>query len=454
MYLLEYVFIMLVIRLIKILIDVDYCNIFFKADSKRARWIVCIIVYVAAAFTDIILDSIFISIIEAFIVIYVIMQVYSGTLDKKILFASMNVALECIADMGTSYILPGSSSVQDVAGNYDIELWYYLPRQFITIMLFYFLVIIVKNIYRTREYSDMSYNWLFFMLLAIVSIGVWYIIARGLISTEGGMICVGASLLIMNMVSYKLYESVVDAYRYEKENEKLKEQMDIYECQISTNIENDRVVRSLRHDMKLHLEELQMLAAGKRYDELESYLSAMTEAAKPLYNMVGTGNPSVDGILDYMCAKAQDKGVTVKRKLRIPEDVSLSAYDMNIILGNLLENAIENTLKTDNPYIELTLKYQSGTIYMNVTNTCISDQKVENGKYLTTKTDEEKNMHNKEVVSEGFSIAGRHKSGEHGYGLDNVKRCVDKYSGTMKLNCKDDVFIAEVLIYVPVQSSK
>lgn len=145
MYLLEYVFIMLVIRLIKILIDVDYCNIFFKADSKRARWIVCIIVYVAAAFTDIIFDSIFISIIEAFIVIYVIMQVYSGTLDKKILFASMNVALECIADMGTSYILPGSSSIQDVAGNYDIELGYYLPRQFITIMLFYFLV---RSVYK------------------------------------------------------------------------------------------------------------------------------------------------------------------------------------------------------------------------------------------------------------------------------------------------------------------
>ena len=31
------------------------------------------------------------------------------------------------------------------------------------------------------------------------------------------------------MVSYKLYESVSDAYRYEKEYEKLKEQMDIYE---------------------------------------------------------------------------------------------------------------------------------------------------------------------------------------------------------------------------------
>lgn len=79
----------------------------------------------------------------------------------------MNVALECIADMGTSYILPGSSSIQDVAGNYDIELGYYLPRQFITIMLFYFLVIVVKNIYRTREYSDMSYNWLFLCFLPL-----------------------------------------------------------------------------------------------------------------------------------------------------------------------------------------------------------------------------------------------------------------------------------------------
>ena len=75
------------------------------------------------------------------------------------------------------------------------------------------------------------------------------------------------------MVSYKLYESVSDAYRYEKEYEKLKEQMDIYECQISTSIENDRVVRSLRHDMKLHLEELKLLAAGRKYDELENYIS-------------------------------------------------------------------------------------------------------------------------------------------------------------------------------------
>lgn len=195
------------------------------------------------------------------------MQAYSGALDKKVLFASMNVALECIADMGTSYIMSDGivmSSINNYNASGNMEIYYYFPEQFVSIMLFYFLIIIVKNIYRTKEYDDMSYNWLYFMLLAVMSIGVWYIIARGLILTQEGLICVGAALLVMNMVSYKLYESVSDAYRYEKEYEKLKEQMDIYECQISTSIENDRVVRSLRHDMKLHLEELKLLGSRQK----------------------------------------------------------------------------------------------------------------------------------------------------------------------------------------------
>jgi len=66
--------------------------------------------------------------------------------------------------------------------------------------------------------------------------------------------------------------------------------------------------------------------------------------------------------------------------------------------------------------------------------------------YLSAMTDD--NMYNEEAVSEGLSIAGRHKSGKHGYGLDNVRRCVDKYKGTMKLTCDDGKFVAEILVYV------
>ncbi len=99
--------------------------------------------------------------------------------------------------------------------------------------------------------------------------------------------------------------------------------------------------------------------------------------------------------------------------------------------------------------------YQSGPIYINVTNTCIADQKIVDGKYLTTKTDIEGNADKGYGADKADKVKqNNHNRVKHGYGLDNVKRCVDKYSGTMKLNCTGELFIAEVLLYVPVKVYK
>ena len=78
----------------------------------------------------------------------------------------------------------------------------------------------------------------------------------------------------------------------------------------------------------------------------------MTDDASVLDNMIGTGNVALDGILNYMCSKALKNNIQVTRKITVPEDAELVAYDMNIILGNLLDNAIENALKTDEPKID------------------------------------------------------------------------------------------------------
>ena len=173
--------------------------------------------------------------------------------------------------------------------------------------------------------------------------------------THDGIMFVGGALLVMNIMSYKLFEYVTNSYEYEQENMKLKEQMDIYECQISNSIANDREVRELRHDMKRHLKEIQILAAQGEYGQLNQYIQDMTDDASVLDNMIGTGNVALDGILNYMCSKALKNNIQVTRKITVPEDAELVAYDMNIILGNLLDNAIENALKTDEPKIDIVI---------------------------------------------------------------------------------------------------
>ena len=50
---------------------------------------------------------------------------------------------------------------------------------------------------------------------------------------------------------------------------------------------------------------------------------------------------SLDTVLNYMLQRAVDKKIQLNVKVVVPSDLKLSAYDMNIIFGNLLENAIE-----------------------------------------------------------------------------------------------------------------
>ena len=100
---------------------------------------------------------------------------------------------------------------------------------------------------------------------------------------------------------------------------------------------------------------------------------------------------------------------------------------MNIILGNLLDNAIENALKTDEPKIDIVIKYRMGMLRINIVNSCIHDQNIIDGRYISTKLDEIKN---------------------HGYGMINVRKCVAKYNGTVKFSNDDTRFKAEVLLYI------
>ena len=56
----------------------------------------------------------------------------------------------------------------------------------------------------------------------------------------------------------------------------------------------------------------------------------------------------------------------------VPSDLKLSAYDMNIIFGNLLENAIEAQKDVKNPSIDLEINYLMDSLVVEISNRCFS----------------------------------------------------------------------------------
>ena len=99
-------------------------------------------------------------------------------------------------------------------------------------------------------------------------------------------------------------------------------------------------------------------------------------------------------------------------------------YDVNIILGNLLDNALENAI--DNSKVSLNIKYTAGMIHISMSNLYDGGIKKEDGHIISKKGDKD----------------------NHGYGLNNIKRIVDKYDGSMIEEYENGQFEIAIIIYL------
>ena len=153
-----------------------------------------------------------------------------------------------------------------------------------------------------------------------------------------------------------------------QENENLKQQMHYYDAQMKTNIENDKKIRAIRHDMKHHIREINSLAeAGKLY-ELKKYSDELMGDINGSETVFNTGNITLDGIFNYYNGKFKDKCIETDINVVVPENMGISAMDINIIMGNLLDNAYENAIKVKDSYIKVNVKYNGNMLYIYVSN--------------------------------------------------------------------------------------
>jgi sensor histidine kinase regulating citrate/malate metabolism len=215
---------------------------------------------------------------------------------------------------------------------------------------------------------------------------------------------------------------MLDRFLYERENLELKQQMNIYEQQIRSDIDNNRKIRTIRHDMKHHIREINDLLIKNKIEEAKDYLYQINDEIINAQNIYSTGNAAFDGILNFYAEKYMNKSLKLEVTVAIPENLEINIYDVNIILGNLLDNALENAINNSN--VNLDIKYNAGVLHMSMSNLYSGSVNKLDGR----------------IVS---------KKGEnHGYGLDNVKGIVDKYDGSMVVECGNGKFEVDVVVYI------
>lgn len=308
--------------------------------------------------------------------------------------------------------------------NYKDGLWFDQTYEVLDVFLVLICELLTEKIVaarrKTGDIRNMSLG-----LVPLCSIGMFCAMIYTKSSTETGLVIASIGLILVNFFTLYLYNMQSEILAGQYENEILHQRVKGYANQLDIMLQGEEKVRALRHDMKHHMNELKILAAKGENREIEEYIGSMEEFITNPNEIVSSGNLEIDSVMNYMLRRAKQELLTVNVNVRLPKSVGHS-FDINVILGNLLENAIEAARQTEEKKLNVNIELQQGFLRIQIENSYTGKLEKRHRKLLTTKRTKEL----------------------HGIGLENVRKIVEKYDGTMEVCPDSDMFRVMLIIYM------
>lgn len=242
-------------------------------------------------------------------------------------------------------------------------------------------------------------------------------------------ICSGFALLCGNVLIF--YICIKRAVHV-----RLRRMESVYERQVQACVrrqqENEQSIQQLRdvkHNLKNYLVSILIYAEHNQCEEIIRFVHEIMEncSMKPSA-VANSGNLVIDALVGYWHAAAEQAGIDFTTDICIPVDMPFRDADVCLILGNLLENAVEAASKGKNEkIIKIYMKYGKGNLLLYVMNNYEGQLiKKRNNGFRTTKQD----------------------AGEHGVGIPSVQRAAAKYHGQVSIDDSNPGFFQiQVVLY-------
>ena len=139
-------------------------------------------------------------------------------------------------------------------------------------------------------------------------------------------------------------------------------------------------MRGWRHDYRHHIQTMKVHAAHGELNEISAYLDMLDDDLTNVETVVKTGNRMADAVLNSKLSLAAEREIKVKAKAEIPVKLSISELDLCIIIGNLLDNAMEACMElpSNERLIRIYMEIKGNYLYFALTNTAKGKKKYSN----------------------------------------------------------------------------
>ena len=166
--------------------------------------------------------------------------------------------------------------------------------------------------------------------------------------------------------------------------------------------------RAMFHDINKYMQAMRTLAAEGNVAEVNQMMAETQELFDSLTTVV-----DVNVILNEYREITEDADISFTFDVSVPQNLGISAVDLYVLLGNTLDNAIEacQSLPIEERYIRIQMRIYHNILFYQIEN----------------------------PYAEGYLQCSRGKN--HGYGLQNVRKCVEKHDGHMSVSQNDNKFI-------------
>lgn len=366
----------------------------------------------------------FINMLCSVIALFIITLNYESTWRKRITAVCFIYPFMFIADVLSSSLFGyfHISPVEQREGDYTLTI-------IIVSLLLYLESILAQNFKNIRKQNPVSsIFWLSSFVIPLASIFIAIIVLNSSNTSQVMIISFVVLIFLINILTFYLHDSLSAAYADRLKSSLYEQEKEYYYNQCELMRETIDEVKSYKHDIKNHLSTANNFIKHNKSDEASEYLLKLIGEVETNTIYSNTGNVAFDSIINYKLRNAMENNIELQIKVSVPQKLKIDVVDVVTILGNLLDNAVNATLKSEQKKISLNLYYSKGRILIKIENT-----------------------YNGEIKREHGEIVSLSSSTEHGYGLKNVNKCIDKYNGLLEISHTEFVFSVDVLMYVRLE---
>lgn len=355
----------------------------------------------------------------------ILLPFYNAGRQKKIIF-QITLLVLAMTSLFTAFALGESMTLPEFTMGAFVIL---CPH-----IIFFLICKLAEKVCAPTEVELPYTMWFLLLAIPIISIlGVAYI---SYLATHSSLSIEDSNMLqfplllmclLVNIIVFYLYGKLSELVQKRVQSALFEQQLHLQEEHYQALISAHEQIRSIRHDMKNHLEAISLLAAEHKDREIGEYLNEITSQIRLSDDTIFTGNSGIDAILNLKINEAAVKRISVSKSILVPHNLSISFSDAVVVLGNIFDNAIEACERdhVKEPYICFKMQYVDSMLFIEIKNSI--DHTPEAGKSLLSSRKDD--------------------TFYHGLGLKNVRHIIEKYSGTMNIDIQDNCFVNKIVLY-------